>query len=83
MKCTIVRSPQGTVYGRYSRMPAEIGLSEVFISFSEYEADESFENPEMLVMEKGGEDDPAGGLVSLYVGGVTVFSDIEVLRLSV
>ena len=77
------QKPQATVYGRYSRVPAESGQSEVFIAFSEYEADESFENPELLVMEKGGEDDPAGGLVSLYVGGVTVFNDLEVLRVNV
>lgn len=74
------QKPQGTVYGRYSRVPSETDLSEVFIAFSEYEADESFENPELLVIEKGGEDDPAGGLVSLYVGGVTIFNDIEILR---
>ena len=72
--------PRGTVYGRYSRVPAVTGLNEIFIAFAEYEADESFENPELLVMEKGGENDPAGGLVSLYVGGITVFNDVEVLR---
>lgn len=77
------QKPQGTVYGSYSRVPADPAVSDVFIAFSEYEADESFENPEMLVIEKGGEDDPAGGLVSLCVGGITVFSDIEVLRISI
>ena len=74
--------PQGTVYGRCSRVPQKVGEETVFTAFAEYEADESFENPELLVMEKGGENDPDGGLVSLYVGGITVFSDIEVLRVS-
>lgn len=72
--------PQGTVYGRYSRVPAEAGLRDVFIALAEYEADESFENPELLVLEKGGENDLDGGMVSVCVGGITVFSDIEVLR---
>lgn len=74
--------PQGTVYGHYSSVPTTAAASNVFVAFAEYEADESFENPEMLVMEKGGEDDADGGLVSLKVGGITVFSDIEVLRIN-
>ena len=72
--------PQGTVYGRYSRVPPEGGMKDVFIAIAEYEADESFENPELLVLEKGGEHDRDGGMVCIYVGGVTVFNDIEVLR---
>lgn len=74
--------PQGTVYGRYSRVPAETGMNDVFIAFAEYEADETFDDPELLVIEKGGEHDPSGGLVSLFVGGITIFNDIEVLRVS-
>lgn len=74
--------PQGTVYGK-SAETAEASVSnQTFVAFAEYEADESFENPEMLIMEKGGEDDPSGGLVSLRVGGITVFNDIEVLRVN-
>jgi hypothetical protein len=74
--------PQGTVYGHYSRVPSEAGMDKVFIAFAEYEADESFENPELLVVEKGGEHESDGGLVSLYVGGLTVFNDIEILRVN-
>lgn len=74
--------PQGTVYGTFSRTPTEKGMTDIFVAFAEYEADESFENPELLVMERGGEYDPQGGLVSLYTGGITVFNDIEVLRVN-
>lgn len=74
--------PQGTIYGTCTQIPNRTGQDAVFIAFAEYEADESFENPELLLIEKGGEDDPAGGLVSLYLGGITVFSDIEVLRVN-
>lgn len=74
--------PQGTVYGSYSCVPAVAGMDNIFTAFAEYEADESFENPELLAIERGGEDAPDGGMVSLYVGGITVFNDIEVLRVN-
>lgn len=75
--------PQGTVYGRYSRVPTVDGMSDIFVAFAEYEADVSFEDPELLVIERGGENDLNGGMLSLYVGGITVFNDIEVLRVSI
>lgn len=72
--------PQGTIYGRFTRCPKSADMEDVFVAFAEYEADESFENPELLVIERGGENDPGGGLVNLFLGGILVFNDIDVLK---
>lgn len=72
--------PQGTICGRFTRHPESADMADVFVAFAEYEADESFEDPELLLIERGGEDDPEGGLVNMLMGAILVFNDIDVLK---
>ncbi len=73
---------QGVMYGNCRRQPAGQGLpaAGAFTALMEYRAAEQCENPELLILETGGQDDPDGGHLTLYLGCPARLNEIDVLK---
>jgi len=70
---------QGVMHGRVTRSPYASGTDTAFVSVAEYRAAGDCENPELLILERGGEDNPDGGHVTVYLGSNVNLSEIDVL----
>jgi len=77
--CEFVRKPQGELYGESRMSPIPSGCDETeFVTLVEYQADiNELDNNQFLIIEEGGEDCPAGGLVTCYSGSPISMLDVE------
>ncbi len=72
---------QRVLYGICTHNPAMVGLEGAMMAVVEYQTHDDDENPELLVLELGGEDNDRGGLISVMFGNTINFSEVEVLNL--
>lgn len=62
-------------------VPAPSGVEMPLMTLvTEYRTEQQCLNPELLILEVGGEDDPRGGLVYLYLGSPLMETDFDVLK---
>ena len=71
---------QGALYGEMTTKPAQSGFEHgIFAAIVEYQAEQSCDNPELLLLELGGENDQSGGLITLMLGSPISQSDVTVI----
>jgi hypothetical protein len=80
------RKGQGVLYGEMREQPPPSGIPQPqFVAVVEFRADTPCENPEVLIVEMGGVDDPrrgardAGGFIVLLQGANVSPADLELL----
>ncbi|MDP8239519.1 MAG: hypothetical protein P9X24_10555 [Candidatus Hatepunaea meridiana] len=71
---------QGVLYGSCRHDPIQPGLERIMATVIEYDTSEDYENPELMILELGGEKGDEGGLISLMVGSNINMSEVEVLK---
>jgi len=73
---------QGVLYGSMTSDPAETGFERgVFTAVAEYvTGDSAVQNPELLLLEMGGEAGSNGGLINLLLGASLTATDFEVVK---
>jgi len=71
---------QGVMYGNCTHDPAQAGIGRIMATVVEYSTDDSYDNPEMMILELGGEHSDEGGLISLMLGCGINLSDVDVLK---
>ena len=71
---------QGEMYGNCTHDPAQAGIGRIMATLVEYSTDDSYDNPEMMILELGGEHSDEGGLISLMLGCGINLSDVDVLK---
>lgn len=72
---------QRVLYGLSRHRPIMKGLEEAMTAVVEYETEDDEDNPELLVLEIGGETGNRGGFVNVMFGIEIGFSEVEVLNL--
>jgi len=72
---------QGVLFGEATHCPELEGVEDVmFIAVAEYITETECENPELLILEMGGQDSERGGFITLMLGAPVNFSEIEVMN---
>lgn len=69
---------QGPLYGTCSETPKPTGVEEVLAAVVEYDTRDACDDPELLVLELG--DDEDGGHIRLFEGCGVGLGDVDVLR---
>jgi len=71
---------QGIQYGICTHQPFKTGLNRVMASVIEYSTDIDYENPDIMVLELGGEKGDEGGLISMLIGCRINLTEVDVLK---
>ena len=74
---------QGILYGSCTRDPVQSGIDRMMASVAEFSTTDDYENPEVMIIELGGEKSDEGGLISLMVGCPIRTAEVEVLKTQV
>jgi hypothetical protein len=72
---------QGVLYGMTTHLPPQTGLENVMGVVVEYITEDDEDNPELIILEIGGEHKNTGGMISVMFGVAVSPSDVEVLNL--
>lgn len=71
---------QGVLYGHCTHDPVQAGIKRILTSVIEYATDSDYENPELMLLELGGENSSDGGLITMLVGNSINMDEVDVLR---
>ncbi len=71
---------QGVLYGSSTHDPTQAGLVRIMAAVVEYTADKDCANPELMLLELGGEHGEEGGLISMLVGCRINKTEVDVLK---
>ena len=71
---------QGVLYGTCTHDPAQADLERMMAAIIEYSSESDYENPELMLLELGGERGEDGGLISLMIGCSINKSEVDVLK---
>jgi len=74
------QKPFGAQYGGCTEMPKGPGVDVSPATLVEYLSAEPTDNPELLILELGGEDDPNGGYIRMMLGCAIDPSDLKVFK---
>ena len=74
------QKPFGTQYGGCSELPKGPGEDVFPAAVVEYLTADPTDNPELLILELGGEDDPNGGYIQMMLGCPVDPSDVKVFK---
>lgn len=74
------RKSQGEMHGTCSCEPKMAGIDEMFATVVEYSGPEDYENPEVLLLETGKQDNPNGGCIRLMLGADITPADVDILE---
>ena len=74
------QKPFGAMYGRYTELPSQSELDDHFAAVVEYSTADKSDNPEMLILELGGEDGREGGYIMMLLGCSVNSSDVRVFK---
>ncbi len=74
------RKGQGTLYGTCTTTPPLSGLGRMMATVVEYSTSQEFENPELMLLELGGEKGDEGGMITMMVGNRVAPGEVDVLK---
>ncbi len=74
------QKPFGAQYGGYTEQPQPPGADTLPATVVEYTSNDSTDNPELLLLELGGKDDPEGGYISMLLGCPIDPSEVKVFK---
>ncbi|GAB6904581.1 hypothetical protein DESC_740051 [Desulfosarcina cetonica] len=72
--------PFGAQYGTCTELPSEPGAAPSLATIVEYLTADPTDNPELLILELGGEGDPHGGYIQMMLGCSMAPSDVRVFK---
>ncbi len=71
--------PQGELHGACTHEPQQSWPQVMMATVVEYASQQACENPELLLLELGGESGEEGGVITLFQGCDVRFSEVDVL----
>jgi hypothetical protein len=74
------QKPFGTMFARCIEEPQEAGLEDYLADIVEYSTADETDNPELLILELGGEDSQEGGYIMMMLGCGVSASDLRVFK---
>jgi hypothetical protein len=79
-KTSYQQKPFGELYARCSEQPKPPESDEYLATVVEYSATDKTDNPEMLILELGGEDGQQGGYIMMMLGCSVNAADVRVFK---
>lgn len=73
------RKRVGALFGELSFLPPRPEMGDCLAQIVEYQSQEECENPEILILESGGESGDEGGYIMLLLGAPISPEDVEIL----
>ena len=71
---------QGILYGHCTHDPVQAGIRRILAAVIEYATADEYENPELILLELGGENSSEGGLITMLVGNRINMDEVDVLK---
>ncbi|HAA04034.1 MAG TPA: hypothetical protein DCZ69_09370 [Syntrophobacteraceae bacterium] len=79
-RTSYLQKPFGPMYARCSEQPRGSALEDYLATVVEYGTTDKTDNPDMLLLELGGEESPEGGYIMMMLGCAVSASDVRVFK---